>query len=110
MTDIVFAVPVFDHVPASELRMLRSIADMAEEMCANLAGLFGDEWQEADVRIADIQDDLIPLLAEYRQHYPVRSADDPAPLPRRDPFDADARTIAGITPDDPDTYPIIAFL
>lgn len=110
MTDIVFAVPVFDQLPASELRMLRSIADVAEEMCANLAGLFGDEWQQADVRIADIQDELVPLLAEYRQHYPARSSDDLAPRPTRDPFDADARVIAGITPDDPDNFPLIAFL
>lgn len=111
MTDIVFSVPVFNQLPASEIRMLRTIADMAEEMCANWNRLTSPDWDEAEDRLSEIHSELVPLLAEYRQHYPARTADDLAPWPRRDPFDADARAIAqAIDDDDNAAYPLIAFL
>lgn len=111
MSDLIFAVPVFDQVPARDLRRLFAIANFADELLQCLNRLLLDtDWEAADQRISEIQDELGPILADHRRRYPLPDSQTVAPFPRRDPFDADARTIAGIGPDDDDSYPIIAFL
>ncbi len=65
----------------------------------------------ADQRISEIQTELAPLLAEHRRRFPDRDSQAPALWSHRDPFDGDARVIARAAgTDDPDAYPIIAFL
>lgn len=109
MSDIVFAIPVLDQLPSRDLRRLFDIADFADELTQCLTQLVSDRWQQADQRISEIQLELVPLLLEHRRCYPSRDGRTQAPAPRRDPFDADARTIARAIDDDA-SWPIIAFL
>ena len=117
MSDLVFAIPYTNFAEADDLRRLLRIADLAGDLVDALGWPAGDF---TDQRIIELEAELSPLLAAHRQtHRRIGHNDagvtipDPAQFPRlrRDPFDADARTIAGVTPDDPDdTSPIIAFL
>jgi hypothetical protein len=111
MSDLIFAVPT-NPLPARDLRRLFAIANFAEELHQCLERLLTDtDWTRADQRISEIQTELAPLLAEHRRRFPDRDSQAPALWSHRDPFDGDARVIARAAgTDDPDAYPIIAFL